>query len=420
MIKNFKKGSFKISRMAALSCVVCTVATIVSSVQVKALDFNNISSMENTTMFASESAQQQFLIDAQSKRYTDPYKAQKIAGFNYKFPDYVVNNYEFDERIRVDRISENNNLVNLFFENHNESDRLMSYSISIFKGDPYETIKTKEKLLSEDFYNNVNIDVQREDATVKGINGQVITVNKDYSEFKNENIVMNVSKSVHKYFVWNEDGVYYALNYNSIYTTNQKDNVSTNLSEDDINNIAKSLKDIKDLKIVDYNNEQNNSMEDFAIEIYDKEDLKKAKDAIGFNPKLPVNIKDNIKIDEAVAFKDEDGCLMDMSYEDGDKVIQLTAAKNNKEYDESKKNGFYETKVLNEENDGFISKNIQSDKLTIDNKEVYKSKQTKNFYNSTIYFWKEGEVYYELTFEQYDDEDTDSIAKIFIESKENQ
>lgn len=421
MIKNFKKGSFKISRMAALGCLVCTAATITSGVQVKALDFNNVSAIENSVMYAKENGSQ-FLIDSYEKQYSDASKAQKIAGFNYKLPDYAAKNCRFYGGTTVEKISESNNIVNLSFSDADENKHSQNtrYEMYIFKGDPYETLKAERELLYKDnkYYdlNETNVYVQKEGGrTINGINGQVITITEESSESDG----MEASKSVEKYFVWNEDGICYALEYNGTVKLEGKDDyVFDNLSDDDISNIAKSLKDIKDLKNVDYN-KQSEAFADITslIDIYDKEDLEKAKSMIGFNPKFPVNIKNDIKIDAAVAFKDKNNDYeMEIDYSKGDNDIVLTATKDNTKYDESKKNGSYNYKFYGEKSADYTIKTVQPDKLTIDNKEVYKGKEEEE----TVYIWKEDSVYYELVFSDQSNQDTDSIAQVFIESKENQ
>lgn len=162
--------------------------------------------------------------------------------------------------------------------------------------------------------------------------------------------------------------------------------------------------------------------------IYDEEDLKDAKNIIGFNPKFPVNIKDDIKISQSSISLTYDSDIANNKldyqlwtrYEKDNDFIILTSAEKNKEYDEIKDKGYYNTEYYDIEKEESVPVKVNAEKLKLGDKEVYKSREEdkSNELIQYIYFWEEDGIDYQLNFFNKSDENLDSIAQLFINSEE--
>lgn len=429
MIKNFKRGSYKISKMAALGCLVCTVATLTNSIQVSALDLSSLSAIENSVVY-SEKEKSQFLVESDNKHYADMNKVQKIAGFKYKIPDYIVDNYETESGGSVQKVSENENAVEIFFSNRDQNAKSWSYQLIISKCDPDDALKKIAETNNSGLSENLSINIEKENTSLKELNGQKVIVTVDCPEKTDGEYTFSAFKETIKYFVWNEDGVNYSINYNSKFESNGKTNTTTDISEDNIYDIVKSLKDIDKITNPYYGKEPKLSTETPIMQIYDGDDLQKAKSIIGFNPKFPVNIKDDIKIIQASINITYDSDIennklyyeMWSKYElnNGD-FITLTSSNKNNEYEDIKEKGYYIIKDYDNEKNEFISLKVSAEKINLGNKVVYKSKEEDNNNITNIYFWEEEGVIYQLILwnnVDKSDNNLDSIAEVFINSEE--
>ena len=424
MIKNLKKRYY-ISRLVALECLVCTAVTITSNMPVNAFTQNNLFKLKNSITYSNEQ-KSKILIDDKIKSYKDLDKAQKIAGFKFKLPDYIVDNYDGMKGAIVQKIADNENAVKVYFYNNNDSLDSWNYSMIISKGDIGKAVMEIEKYNTRGV--SVDISLNKEDASIKGISGQIVTLTTNYPEKIEGEDKISVAKEVCKYFVWNEDGVNYSINYNSIFTSENSTYTSSNISEDNIFNIARSLKDTDKITNENYGKRQGLSTEVPIMMIYDEEDLENAKDIIGFNPKFPVNIKDDIEISQSCVNLTSDSDIENnkldydvwIRYERNNDFITLTSSKKNKEYNEIKEKGYYNIEHYDMEKEEFLTLKVHAEKLNLGNKEVYKSREEDNDNNliQYIYFWEENGVDYELIFFNEKDENVDSIAQIFINSQE--
>lgn len=427
MIKNFKKGSYKISRMAALGCLVCTVVTLTNGLQVNALDINNIPKLENKVVYNNDKPK--FLVDSDSKYYADMNKVEKVAGFKYKLPDYVVDSYEAKSGGTVQKVSENENAVEVFFDNTDENAKAWNYKMIISKCDSSEAIKKIEKEHNGGVSKDISINVDKKDTSINGLDGQIVTVVTECPEWSDGEYTFSATKETGKYFVWNEDGVNYSINYNSTFESNNMTSTFVDISNDNISNIIKSLKDIDKLTNVNYSKEQELSTETAVMAIFDEEDLQKAKSIIGFNPKFPVNINDDIKISQAAIDITFDSDIennklfydMWMRYEMNDgNFITLTSAQKNYQYDEIKENGYFNTEEYDIEKQEAIPLKISAEKINLGNREVYKSREENKDNNLILhdYFWEEDGIFYELTIWNKSEDSVDAIAELFINSQE--
>lgn len=296
MIKNFKKDSYKISKKAILSCVVIASMVATNTSMVKAAEINNDMATVSSSNEETTNGKHNFIIDEPSKYYDDIKKVEEVAGFKFKVPDFLPSGNSF-ECFHMRKLSNNDNGIQVFFNNSNsEASGIKFYS---FKKDPVNGLKEIE-VSKTNSLKDLQVDMEEQTMKLGEINGTSLTMSITVpSEKLSNNIVGQEFKETNKYFIWENDGLYYCISYNLVTKSGDKDSKERlNLSEDTIEKISGSIKYPEEVKNVDYlvpNCEL--STEVGVMGIYDNEDLEKAKSLLGFNPKLPLNINDDIKIE---------------------------------------------------------------------------------------------------------------------------
>ncbi|WP_406543240.1 M56 family metallopeptidase [Clostridium ljungdahlii] len=114
MITKFKKGSYKMSALAVLCCVLVGGLTLASGISVKAVGNNGIPAVtSNSTMSSAQKIQ--FLVDSEVKEYDNLAKAQTVAGFKFKVPDYMPAGYKVINYFQVEKISDKDNFLSISF-----------------------------------------------------------------------------------------------------------------------------------------------------------------------------------------------------------------------------------------------------------------------------------------------------------------
>lgn len=413
MIKDFKKGSYKISTVAILSCLVATIAIFTNSIQVKGFDNDNVSKITS-----NKEENSKFLIDAPLKAYDDIKKAQEIAGFKFKVPDYILDGNEVGAGFQVIKVSDKENSVQMFFDNNNE--RNNEFSLITGVSDPIEIIK-KSASVHHSLEEDSKVDIERFSIARDGVQGEDVTVTITSPERKIEDIdiVIKEMKEINRYFVWKDSGICYILNYNKQCKNEDEINQWTSIDKDNIFKIAKSLKYSEDIKNVNYYPTREVSTEIGVMSIYDKGDLEKAEKILGFNPKFPLKVDKDIKITGSGVGITGDSDIenniinyeINSFYSNKDSSITFTAKKDLKFYNDIKKNGYF----INENTEDNIPKKINVQKLNINNNEVFKYEDNEYSY-SLEYIWKENDVCYSVTFFDKTD-DPDEIAEGFVNSK---
>lgn len=419
MIKELKKDSRKISKRVILSCMVITAVTISNCSMAKAIDTNNTIAT-NVSSAVNINGGHKFIIDSPSKSYDDINKAEKVTGFKFKVPDFLPKDYHLDG-ISVEKASDSENAVEIFFDTSNK--KLNNITLQVSKSNHIEALKSIEKRKNSEAS---KIDAEEKSMKLGNINGSnvTLTITSPAEKLKDE-VVKDEFTEVNKYFVWQNDGISYSIEYS--WTTKSGGKPSKemfNLSEDNIQKIAESLKYLEDAKSVDYSPVKREvSTEIGVMEIYDKEDLEKAKSLLGFNPKLPLKINNDVSIKNSsvgvsyVSDIKNNKIIYDLNsfYTNKNGSITFWEGKNSKEYDEIKKNGYFTEKNWKTNED----MQIKAEKLNVNNIEVFKYIEKgieDEKAGSANYLWKEDGVYYGVTF-FWNIENTDEIAKAFVNSK---
>ncbi|MBC2437529.1 peptidase M56, BlaR1 [Clostridium saccharobutylicum] len=421
-MKNFKKDSRKISKKAILSCVVIASMVATNTSMVKAAEINNGMATVSSSNEETTNGKHNFIIDEPSKYYDDIKKVEEVAGFKFKVPDFVPAGNSL-ECFHMRKLSNNDNGIQILFNNSNS--KVSGIKFYALKKDPVNGLKEIEvsKMNSS---KDQQVDVEEQTMKLGEINGTSLTMSITRpSEKLSNGLVVGEFKETNKYFIWENDGLYYCISYNLVTKSEDKDSKERlNLSEDTIEKISESIKYPEEVKNVDYSVPNRElSTEVGVMNIYDNEDLEKAKSLLGFNPKLPLKINDDISINDSVVGISGDSDIennkinyeLNSFYSNSNGSITFNASKSSKEYDDIEKNGYFnrenwKTKELMQ---------VKAEKLNISNKEVlkYEEKGIEPEQGSDVsYLWKEDGVYYDVIFFK-NIENSDEIIKNFINSK---
>ncbi|AGF56562.1 bla regulator protein BlaR1 [Clostridium saccharoperbutylacetonicum] len=397
MIKKLKKGSYKSSINILLASVLATTAVFMNnSVIAKSIEVNKV-----ITATSSNEGGNNFIIDSPVKCYNDLKKVQKIVDFKFKLPDFLPGGNSAGY-IQIRKLSEKDNILEVFFQNKEGK-----FSFVISERDPVEILQKieRDKIKAID---NSKVEVKKEPLKIEDIKGLNVTLTTTLSPRLIGNIYSKLSEKNSEYFVWRDENIWYSLEYNSSSISEEACTQEVNLSQENIIKIAKSIKAPENIKNVNYEENKKKIEENILLNIYDKEDLEKARSLLGYNPKFPVKINNDINITSSVLRRSVD-----------------VDKKNNKENYEI--NNFYSNKdgsiIFIEQNNlelydklfkGEI-KSIKAEKLNVNNNEVY-----KYFVNGAVsevnYLWKENNIYYTVTF-YVNTDNSDEIVKEFIKSK---
>ncbi|WP_146750619.1 M56 family metallopeptidase, partial [Clostridium tetanomorphum] len=116
MIKSFKKGSYKMSAAAAICCVLAGGIIFTSGVTARDIRTDNIVTAVNNKNSIKKQEEDKFLIDSPIKLYNNLKKAEEIAGFKFKVPDYLPAKYRALPDFKIIKISDKANVLKIDFQ----------------------------------------------------------------------------------------------------------------------------------------------------------------------------------------------------------------------------------------------------------------------------------------------------------------
>lgn len=421
MIKSFKNDSYKISAKAALGCLVAAVVVCTNGITVNALDVNSVSS-NNAYNQTSIENRHEFLVDSTVKSYEDINKVKEVSGFNFKLPDYVLEE-NTPASYQVIKVSDVSNAVQIYFYGK-DMDSKKDFSLKIFQGDPVDVLKKIDEAHSA-YKNGDNIESNIQEAKMGEIQGKNVTLTITSPKQIINGYELPETQMVEKNFVWEDDGISYALCYSKVFMQEGKTANVTEISQDEVDKIFISIKSLDELKNVDYTVDLNEgeelSTETGIMSIYDKDDVKKAEEILGFNPNMPLTVN-SINIQDSIV-----GLTSDSDVENNNINYELNNfykdGKNMMTFSQSKHDTFDRYATAKDKGYIYVNEiNINTEKIYIDGNEVYRdmekdvdqenSKETI----SVGYFWQKDGIYYALTIFNTDGYH-DEIAKEFINSK---
>ncbi|WP_254306602.1 hypothetical protein [Clostridium sp. 001] len=390
MIKNFKKGSYKMSAIAVICCVVASGAILTTAVNAKSMKADKTTAVVSSNKSSVKNQNNKFLIDAPIKYYDNLKKAEEVTGFKVKVPNYIPTKYVLAS-IHVIKVSDTDNSLEVSFS---KKDGVFNFEAS--KVDMEQCLKQ----IAED-QSKGKVEVNKEAMNLEGINGYNITIKSTLPMGYNYKII-------DKCFIWQNEGVWYSIGYSIETQRKENKSLTVGIPIDDVGKIATSIKYDQDVKNVSYSIPKDVSTEVATLPIYEKQDLKKAKELLEFNPKFPLSINKNITIKgSAVGISgDSDiknkkmGYELNTFYNLKNGFLTFTQGKSSKAYDDMSK---------------------KANTIKIDGKEVlkyetYEKSEANKQIKEDTYVWKENGFYCEVLI-MANIANQDEIVKGFVDSK---
>lgn len=430
MIKRFKNGSYKMSSKAAIGCLLAATVILTNGISVRALNSSILSDTSNGVQETTQTTNP-FLIDSETKSYTDISKIIKYAGFDFKLPDYIIDGNK-PASYQLLKVSNTSNAVLIYFDGQDKYDN--NFSVIMSKDNPSEVLKKVHEIkCSLRDEQNPEYAYDEQDTNLGDIKGKTITLTIKTPEQTVDNYTIPKSEETMKYFVWKDADVYYAVNYNDSIRENDYTGSFTKVSEDQIRKVAQSFKKIDNIKNVDYKKDlkedQELSTELGIMSIYDRDDLKKAEDILGFNPKMPLKIGNDLIINDAgVGINDDSqvennkiNYIVNMFYSySNNKSITFSQSKHDtfNKYTSAKENGYIDQRY----EEWIVEKKPKVEKIDVNGTIVYKYKEvtkdldSEEVDNDIIYLWEKDGIYSELVMFDVDSYQ-DEIVKEFVNAK---
>ncbi|MCT4619146.1 MAG: M56 family metallopeptidase [Marinisporobacter sp.] len=377
MIKAFKKSSYKISILVVIVFLLLTPLTLTNA-------------QINTTINESNSQKKDFSLDTPS-HFNTLERALDFVDFEFKVPDEDFKNYIFDSITLHDHVLR----VNFAVKNVVDTS---AFTLTISeknlmedaKKNPYEsyTGAHDEKITKNTTIGPMNI---------SNIHGISITTkfNYDWTEKGIKELEKNNTKNtkhiptiknISKYFIWQEDNIWYSLDYYFANTSYYGDTSVHEVPKKDLENILSSLKYTKDLKKMNY---VSKAWKNYLY-IYGEKDLKSAEKIIGFTPKFPLNLPEGF-----IPISSSTHCPMYSDTEPWTQLETLFQKKNdpssritfiqtqsNYRYDFLKKNG-YDRET-----------NTQTPAITLNDNKIF----TFEGKDIQYYIWKKDNIIYTAEF----------------------
>ncbi|QZY53989.1 M56 family metallopeptidase [Crassaminicella profunda] len=376
MIKTFKKSSYKISILVVLIFLLLTPLTLTNA----QINTNNKTSFQNKG----------FSLDT-PVHFNTLERALDFVNFDFKVPDTDLNNYIFDSIILHDDV------LRIKFAVKNVVDT-SAFTLTISKKELMEDEKKKSYEIYKGSHDEkITKKSTIEPMTIANTQGIRVTTkfNYEWTEKGIKELEKNNTKNtkhiptiehIEKYFIWQEDGIWYSLDY---YFENNSYYGDTSMSEipiKDMETILSSLRYTKELKNMDY---VSKAWENYLY-IYGDKDLRKAEKIIGFVPKFPLKLPEGF-----TAVSSSIGCPMYLETEPWTQLETLFQ----KEKDNSSEITFIQTKSIHRY--GFLEKNGYDRETEIQAK-IMNIEDTKMFTfegkDKQYYMWKKDNIIYTVEF----------------------
>jgi len=414
MINKFTKGSYKLSAMAmtlliALSC--CTLTNAKADFDVAA------------TLSSESMKEEQFNLEDPYKEFYNLDRAMDFIDFDFKVPDKIPTGYEF-LRTTLDEVEE---IVTVAFEKHDDTGHY-NLPLLISKNDMIKFLKERH-LGATSAVVEPDIKFSEEPKNILDIKGKSLAIYKNW-EWSEEDLAelqkddklekpeggitskrLAPSESVDKYFIWQDNGIWYSIRYYGKSTfLNSRHTWMDETSKDDIEILLSSLKFPQDIQDVEYISKDFNNY----LQIYDNKDLIKAQEILGFAPKFPLDLPDGFLptasriFEYFTAVDDEDeptkAVQMETVFHRKDKDIpqrlSFSQTKDTLEYDEIAYKGYMDDELSGN------GEKLEPSSMVIDDIKVltYERRITnpnwldKGLTSVQYYIWKQDDIVYKAQF----------------------
>ncbi len=241
MIKNFKKGSYRMSAVAVICCILAGGIMFTNGVNARDMKRStNVSAVINKE-------NNKILVDTPIRCYVSLKKAEKITGAKVKVPNYIPRNHAVVPSFQVIKISDKEYSLRMLFDEENHinftfqasrgnMEKVLKQIAEIENKDNLELLSNSEKNQDER-----KVEFSKEAMNLAGINGSNITIRRTSP---------NNTQIIEKFFVWQNEGMWYSIGYDEKWQRSEESKSAMSTSIDEVGKIASSIKYIDDMKNV--------------------------------------------------------------------------------------------------------------------------------------------------------------------------
>jgi bla regulator protein BlaR1 len=368
MINKFKNNTYKFTAIYLVAALLIGCVALTNPINAKQKNKQLKTSLENIEIENNKDIIEKLFVDEPTS-YNNLNSFIDAVQFNFMVPNYIPKNYKINSL----SFTPQDNIATINFNNTEEFEDHSHFSIKITQKHPVEYINEKEttsKLSSH---------------TIDDIKGEILITN-------NTRLI--------KYFIYKKDNVYYTISY-------YKENTSTidSLRESEVAKIIKSLKnpELVNKSIYEIND---------GSSIFNMEDMKKAREIVGFDFKLPLDIKyTNISLVNKNI----------ISFYFAETMLWQTNLPSCNYYGKALKNEKIEISDFHKK----IYDKVEVKWENINNKRVFKETYTRKLIGNqtqpdkeVIYYWSENDLTYILPCYYYDSKiDYEDIIKSIMNAK---
>ncbi|WP_304943585.1 M56 family metallopeptidase [Vallitalea guaymasensis] len=250
MINKFKKNTYKFTALSLMLALLIGGIVLTNPVRAKQKNDQIKSSIDNLEVDANKVMIDDILVESNCNRYNNLDSFIDDVGFEFMVPDYIPQNnyhlgtlswYPQDERAR------------LFYSNKNNGNGFY-FNIMVSQKDPDEWLKWE------------NDKIDRYYDSIEGIDG--------------ETLITKLVSGVKKNFIYKKNDIYYVIEYQEI---NEDNSIDGELPVSEVAKIIRSLKNPENVDKSIFN------LPETDFRVYSMEDLKIAREIVGFDFKLPID-----------------------------------------------------------------------------------------------------------------------------------
>lgn len=397
MINKFRSGmSTKITVVAVLLCILLGVVTLTDATSYAtnvATDANSKMTVINSTdPYATPS---EFQLYNPNYQYFDELESFcRYTDFSFQLPNYLPKIFQVnDYRIHRDEKQKNKSIVDIDYWYNTMGGAMVKgaveehFRLRISEDNLLEkmTPQLTEKQKKESHFTYHYKTKQKVVAGVSGIQLTDWRKHKDGYSSEGDNHYQGERK---EYFIWQKNNIWYAMEYLTEMTAENKSYYLLNLSDKEVEGVISSFTDPAKLTNPGYYTKE--AMPSFAV--YDQYDLKRISRDWGYSPKLPMNLP-GLKAKSAdmrhVFYEDKEFGVFHIEYDSNEKTSSKIVA----EYEQASLPAEYnhaEKMYQEQQKRGLKSNETAFILQTIQGKKVYaveeKDKNTQTMY----YFWDNG------------------------------
>lgn len=401
MIANFKKGGYKLTALVIVAMIVLG-ASLLTSASDKENDVKKvgISSEKDMSLVLKEAS---FTLGKYSRPsygmwFTSLAQAEPYKPFDYNVPNHIPEGYRFENIGIHDNFTSPDNLIKvatLSYLTNADNDYYDSFEIKAAVGKG--TLLEHDALWGAPYQRHsksADIPLYKETpVTISNITGIL------YSELPDtEKNRKGYKNGILRYsFVWQEQDVTYAINYNNNKENNATTNLEGVLSQSDLAKIISSFVAPQQAEQVDYSGKGN------SFFLYNKDDLTLARSILDFDAKLPLKIKQtSFELMQSILLQKNSEYIF-LTYSGlGDALWSMyTADYKSKDYNPNDTISLLQSKkpIVDTNKLSFqrsIELNGQNISVYIDDKVAYPIRRGET---PTYFIWREKEIYYTVSFD---------------------